>query len=646
MTGGVFAAQFEEDQMKIRSKNILIIVGFLLVTFTSGSTFSKENTPAPTNIEELKKSVAKLRDDYDVPAVGIAMIDQNGPVWIGSLGKANIEKNIEADENTLFRIASTSKMFVALSVLKLVEEGKLTLNAKLIDLAPEIAFRNRWEKTDPIRLVHLLEHTTGWDETHYPEFAHNEETPATLKQGLDFHPHSRQSRWQPGTRFSYTNSGPAVAAYIVEKVTGQRFEDYVQQNFFDPIGMTTATFLLSEAFKSRGATLYEQGAKPLDYAHLIMRPSGSMNASPHDMAKFVQFYLHRGMVNGNRVLSEESLARMERVESTSAAKAGQQTGYGLNNYTSFHKQWVYRGHNGGFDGALSEFAYLPEAQVGHAIMITSKNVPAFKKLVELVRDYETRHLPDKVIEPGQAVTDQHRKIAGLYYSIAPRLQKLAVLYQSLTVQRFWFEGDVLVQGGLLGGKPHYYYPVSTSLYKSKSTGLISLSIVVDPLAGEVIHSAVRKGIGGNLVLKPVQSWIIYSLLVISILWGVVIVSPVAYFLVWSVRKLFGKIPAGAAIRVRLWPSLASMCIILTIILMRLASSDFYRYLGKPTSLSVGVMLTTIAFAVFSLLGVVTVFKEPAMNRATYWYSACASVIHLVMTLYLLNFGVIGIMFWT
>jgi len=358
-------------------------------------------------------------------------------------------------------------------------------------------------------MVHLLEHTTGWDEQHYPEFAHNDPTPATLKQGLDFHPHSRQSRWQPGTRFSYCNSGPAVAAYVVEKISGQNFEGYVQQNFFDPIGMTSATFLLSNTFKSRGVTLYGNGNKPLEYSHLIMRPSGSMNASAYDMAQFVQFYLNRGKLNGNVIISEESLDRMERVESTSGAKAGQQTGYGLNNYTSFHKQWVYREHNGGFDGAMAEFAYLPEAKLGHAIMINSKHPLAFRKLSELVRDFETRNLPDKMIESGQAVTDQHREITGLYYSIAPRLQKLAVLIQSLAVKRFWFKGDVLVQGGLLGGKGQHFYPVSTSLYKSKSTGLISLSTVVDPLAGEVIHIAAKKGVGGNLVLKPIQSWIVY-----------------------------------------------------------------------------------------------------------------------------------------
>ena len=92
------------------------------------------------------------------------------------------------------------------------------------------------------RVVDLLEHTTGWDDSHLREYA--KAAPATMgvREALDYDHHSRTSRWSPGTRMAYCNSGPPVAAYIVEKLTGQRFEDYVTQNFFEPMGMKTATY--------------------------------------------------------------------------------------------------------------------------------------------------------------------------------------------------------------------------------------------------------------------------------------------------------------------------------------------------------------------------------------------------------------------
>ncbi len=206
----------------------------------------------------------------------------------------------------------------------------MSLDDKLSDLAPEIEFENEWESTDPVRIVHLLEHTTGWDDIHLPEYGHNDATPATLKEGLDFHPHSRVSRWKPGSRMTYCNAGPPVAAYILQKITGQDFEDYVQENFFAPMGMQTMTYRLSADVEAKGVTLYDNRNTPQDYWHIIMRPSGSINSSTTDMQKLVSFFVNRGAVDGEQLISLASLQRMERVESTPAAAAGQEVGYGLN----------------------------------------------------------------------------------------------------------------------------------------------------------------------------------------------------------------------------------------------------------------------------------------------------------------------------
>ena len=80
-----------------------------------------ESKPKPATLEELKAAIARVVEENEVPAVGVAMVDETGPVWVGAIGKASLENSIDADEDSMFRIGSTSKMFVALSVLKLVE---------------------------------------------------------------------------------------------------------------------------------------------------------------------------------------------------------------------------------------------------------------------------------------------------------------------------------------------------------------------------------------------------------------------------------------------------------------------------------------------------------------------------------------------
>src|SRR5260370_41650942 len=99
---------------------------------------------------------------------------------------------------------------------------------------------------------------------------------------------------------SYCNWGPSVAAYSVEKLTGQKFEDFVQQNLFLLIGMKTATYF--EPAPGRATTLYhDDGKTPYQYGHILMRPAGSINASANDMAAYLQFYLYRCAVGGKHV---------------------------------------------------------------------------------------------------------------------------------------------------------------------------------------------------------------------------------------------------------------------------------------------------------------------------------------------------------
>lgn len=622
----------------------LALIGIL--SFAVGSAVwaneeeAAEEAAAPTTIEELKAAISDLLEERDVPAIGIALVDEKGPVWIDAMGKSNLEDEVDADTDSMFRIGSTSKMFVALSVLKLIEEGRLSLDDKVRDLAPEIEFENEWERTDPVLIVHLLEHTTGWDDMHLPEYGHNDPTPATLKEGLDFHPHSRVSRWKPGSRMTYCNSGPPVAAYILQKITGQDFEDYVQENFFTPMGMETMTYRLSPDVEAKGVTSYNNGNQPQEYWHISLRPSGSINASIRDMQRMVSFFVNRGAVDGRQLVSLESLERMERVESTPAAAAGQEIGYGLHNYSSTHESWVYRSHNGGVNGGLTELAYLPEERLGYAFMINSGDGGAFGDISDLVRNFQTRDLQGPVIGEGEVITDKHRVLEGLYYPINSRQQIGYFLERVLGAQKVWFEDDKLLRKPLLDSDTTSYLAASPTAYRSDETGLVSVTSVVDPLVGRVLHA-------GTLVLKPASGLLIYGQLGIAAAWLLSIALSLLFFLVWGVRRLRGKIAAGPATKIRVWPLLAGLSIIFFVWMFSLGMPDPFEILAKPTLISVAIMLSSIAFAVFAVLGVRAAysFRGEAINRVAYWFSTVSSGLHLIIALYFLWFGVIGMMTW-
>src|SRR5262249_26315120 len=159
----------------------------------------------------------------------------------------------------------------------LQEEGKLKLTDTVKQWVPGVAFFNPWEATDPVRLVHLMEHTTGFDDLLPREYALDDPTPIALNDALAYGAASRISRWPPGTRMAYCSSGPAVLAAVVEKVSGQRFEDYVQEHFFKPLHMDSATYFYTPEVERRLAKLYHRdGLTPYPYWHIAFRSAGAI----------------------------------------------------------------------------------------------------------------------------------------------------------------------------------------------------------------------------------------------------------------------------------------------------------------------------------------------------------------------------------
>src|SRR6185436_17236352 len=115
------------DPMKNLTILALLCQSLSSFTYAQDSVQTKTKPPIET-LEQLKAAIEKVLKDTHTPGAGIAIVDSTGPVWIAGLGKADVERNIDADSTTLFRIGSTSKMFASLSILKLQEEGRVKLD--------------------------------------------------------------------------------------------------------------------------------------------------------------------------------------------------------------------------------------------------------------------------------------------------------------------------------------------------------------------------------------------------------------------------------------------------------------------------------------------------------------------------------------
>lgn len=619
-------------------KNVLILFTFLcLVLAYAHGKAAFQDIPS-NSIRELQSTITKIMEETNTPAVGIALVNREGPVWVTGLGTANRTEGTPANENTMFRIASVSKMFVALAILKLQEEGKLQLDDKVHDWAPEVKFKNRWEATHPVRIIHLLEHTTGWDEIHLTEIAHNDPAPIPLKDALDFHPHSRISRWLPGTRRAYSNSGYVVAAYIVEKITGIPYEQHIREQFLVPLNMRNTTFFNDEVYQKLGAVPYNGHLEELPYRHHLYRPAAAMNSSAREMAYLLRFFLTRGRTDSLQLLSRESLSSMEIPQSTPGAKAGLELGYGLGSFTTIHNGFVYHGHDGMIEGGLTELAYLPDHGVGHVFFINASNGEAFHRISNALRDFETQQI-DHNTDLYETVYEGEITIkSGYYVPINPRMQSGLFLDYLYGYERVNVAKDHVAKSWLFSGRSERFIPVSDSTFREEKTGKIGMVKAYDPLAGEVLYF-------DKLVMKRIPGVIVFGLLSLTTTWIILMVSGILTWVFVSVRSLIkGFNPTFVLAS---YVTLVSFFYLAVLGLTTLGYTDPDRLLAKPSFLSISLLIFSLLILLGTVWALITVYRSrnKPVSPFVFWQMTILSALHVLVALYLLWFDVIPVMTW-
>ena len=606
----------------------------------------KEEKPKPAeSIDELRQQLEKILKDTHTPGVSVAIVHRDGPEWVAGLGRADVASNRANTADTLFRIGSTSKAFASLSILMLADQGKLSLDDPVHKLAPDVWFENRWEATNPIRVVHLLEHTTGWDDMHLREYAEDAKG-MSLREGLDYDHHSRISRWPPGTRMAYCNSGPPVAAYIVEKLTGQRFEDYVEQNLFRPIGMKTATYF--ESAPGTATTLYHNDGKtPYRYWNILLRPAGSINASANDMAAYVQFYLNRGAVSRKQIVPVSDIDRMEIPKSTWAAKDGMKDGYGLSNYWSVEHGFVYHGHDGGVKGGLTEMAYMADYNVGYFFSINSGNGDTFDKVAKAIRAYITNKLQKPPLPAAAPLPTVAAQYAGWYVPDSPRVELTHFLERLVGVT--WLrvqDGKLLLNH--LGAWNDTYVPVEGTQFRHVPK---KKEDAPDPVATFELLSPNDEGrfvqAGMQTTMKRIPAFLALVQIVATVYVLLSIVAILVYAPFWILGGLSKKRRRPAERGMRLWPLIAVLSLIAFVGIFIVSSDDLIERLGNLTGWSAAVFLTTVIFGLASLGSAISFWRTPAENvrRRVRRFSLVVTMALLIAAAYLAYWGIIGLRTW-
>jgi CubicO group peptidase (beta-lactamase class C family) len=281
----------------------------------------------------------------DKKFMGSVLVARGGEVLLSKgYGSANLEWSIPNSPATKFRLGSVTKQFTAASILLLEDRGKLKTDDLVKKFMPDAAAA--WEK---ITIFHLLTHTSGIPSfTSFPDYA-SQEPFATTPEKLVARFRDKPLDFQPGEKWSYSNSGYVLLGYLLEKVSGESYEKFVQENIFGPLGMKDSGYDSNSAVISRRAAGYARVKDETENAGFIHMSipfsAGALYSTTEDLLRWEQ-----GLFGG-KLLSAASLAKM-----TTPFKDDYACGVGVR-AVSGHK---VIDHGGGIEGFNTFLAYYPE----------------------------------------------------------------------------------------------------------------------------------------------------------------------------------------------------------------------------------------------------------------------------------------------
>jgi CubicO group peptidase (beta-lactamase class C family) len=283
-----------------------------------GPPAAKDNPPSIGGAALTETDVAALSDGLipaaiavgNVAGVVVVVVKDGHVLFQKGYGVADVDKRTPVDPaKTLFRPGSVSKLFTWTAVMQLADAGKIDLDT---DINRYLDFKIPPAFGKPITMRNLMTHTPGFDETYRSLMIGDPRALEPLRQVVSEDIPARS--YPPGAVPAYSNYGATLAGYIVQRVSGEKFEDYIQHHIFAPLGMTHATFVqpLPKELAGDMSKGYQVASGPATPFEMInMGPAGGLSASGSDIAKFMIAHLE----GGGPILSPRAAERMHSVAS-------------------------------------------------------------------------------------------------------------------------------------------------------------------------------------------------------------------------------------------------------------------------------------------------------------------------------------------
>jgi len=409
----------------------IIVLSFILLSLSCSSlhpdrpVFKKGDFPGAITVLEtiIKNNLKQQR----IPGAAVALVHEGRVIFSRCYGYADTEKKVPITEDTYFMAGSLTKSFTALAVLKLIEQGKIDPHADIKKYIPDFSIRNLYDGEVPITVNHLLTHTSGLMIDYYVRFTRERKySNVDLLSQLQ----NEYLCFKPGSAYKYSNVGYRLLGMIIEQVTGERFESYLEKEVFKPLGLNNSSFDYTvdmALHMSKG----HNGDTETSRVDNEDKSASGLFSTLKDLTAFLKFLSSRatqlsGGINNSKIIDLIIKNADPAIDTFYDSKNIYSSGWYLNSY-QFNGIHTVLSSSGNINGFSTAITYLPEERLG--IIILANSSLGWKANMDIIAR-GLRVLIDATRGPGTPRTDgetqkniestaEYESLCGRYVGFGP-----------------------------------------------------------------------------------------------------------------------------------------------------------------------------------------------------------------------------------
>jgi CubicO group peptidase (beta-lactamase class C family) len=355
--------------------------------------------------------VTELMEEYKVPGVAVGILHE-GEVHTAGFGVTNVDHPLPVTDETLFQIGSITKTFTATAMMRLVEMGKLDLEATVRTYLSDFKVADETASAQ-VTLRDLLTHTGGWDGDLFDDTGPGDDALPRYMDSLA----DREQVSPVGVHFSYNNAGFSLAGYIIEKVTGKSYQEAVRELVIEPLGLESVCFDPGDAMTYRFAVGHQEDGNDVKVARpwalpRSLYPVGAIICHVKDLLRYARFHLGDGETEeGERLLSPKSMVQMQ---SPQVSIWGEKQMMGLSWFIDQVSDTHQISHGGGTKGQITLLVLVPEHDFAVAVFTNADLGGHVTRAVsrEIMKQYLGLESPEP--EPIESTPEELAAYAGRY----------------------------------------------------------------------------------------------------------------------------------------------------------------------------------------------------------------------------------------